>query len=156
MEECAVDMRDAHKGHGRAVGQGDCRTPAADRGCRDHMGHSARIFAREGDPVAMGLVEADDRIMAGCPTILDQRTSGPGKDVVLARSAIDGIGAASTKYRVVSATKIDLIGAAAAMDQRRPLSAIDRIRAGPAIDRIGAIAAKDEVRAGAAGDETPP
>ena len=107
------------------------------------MGYSARIFAREGDPVAMGLVEADDRIMAGCPTILDQRTSGPGEDVVLARSAIDGIGTASTKYRVMSTAQIDLIGAAAAMDQCRPLSAINRVRAGAAVDRVGSVAAKD-------------
>jgi len=71
VEERAVDMCDAKEGHRRAVRQRDHGASATDIGGRHYVGDGAGILAREADPVAMRLVEADDGILTSYPAVLD-------------------------------------------------------------------------------------
>src|ERR1700730_3814212 len=152
VEESAVDMCDAKEGHRRAVRQRDHGASATDIGCRHYIGDGPGILAREGDPVAMRLVEAHDGILPSYPAVLYQGTPGPGEDLIVAGPAIDRVGPAATKDRVVTSAERDLIRAGAAMDQCLPVAAIDCIWACAAIDRVVAVAAIDCIWACAAID----
>src|ERR1700730_8682236 len=101
VEESAVDMCDAKEGHRRAVRQRDHGASATDIGGRHYIGDGPGILAREGDPVAMRLVEADDGILTSYPAVLYQGTAGPSEDLIVAGPAIDRVGPASTEDRVV-------------------------------------------------------
>ena len=71
MEETVVDMSDADQRHRRAVGQADRRIAVLHMGRRDDMVDRMVIFALETDPVALRHIEADDRVVAGRPAVLD-------------------------------------------------------------------------------------
>src|SRR5262249_17866486 len=101
VEEAAVDMRDADEGDAGAVRQSVCRVAVVHAGCRHYIGNRRRIFAQKGNTVTMGQVEADDGILVADPVILDQRPSGPGIDEIVAGSAINGIGPASSENRII-------------------------------------------------------
>ena len=85
-------MADADKRDGRRIGQSDRRTAVMHCGRRYDLCDRRLIFTRETDPVAMHLVEADNRILDLDSAVLDQGASGVGCDKALSAAGPRGVG----------------------------------------------------------------
>jgi hypothetical protein len=126
-EEAGVDARDAEQRDMRAVAQRDGRVAARRRGgSRDGAGAVRR--AVQGDPVARGLTETEDAVVARRGrSVVPRRLVASGKAdqrLTAARCALDriagrppdGFVAATADDRLVAQARIDELGAAAADD----------------------------------------
>ena len=65
----------------------------------------------------MRLVEADDGVLPSYPAVLYQGTPGPGEDLIVAGPAIDRVGPAATKDRIVRPAADDQIRPGATVHQ---------------------------------------